>query len=198
MTRKTGGRGVRHTLFLAALLLLIAGAVHADFKGAVGDYNNGNYAKALAEFEKLAADGDPLAMNNAGLMYNHGQGTAVDNAKAKVWYEKAAKLGNPAAMNNLGVMYEKGEGVSKDDKEAAKWYQKASVWGLRDALYNLGELYREGRGVARDPVEAYYFYTLAAVRGDQDANQLRQAIAKSMSADQMALAKNKLAKVGVR
>jgi TPR repeat protein len=183
---------------LAALFVLIAGVVHADFRGAVGDYNNGNYAKALAEFEKLAADGDPLAMNNAGLMYNHGQGTAVDNTKAKAWYEKAAKLGNPSAMNNLGVMYEKGEGIPKNEAEAAKWYQKASFWGLRDAMYNLGELYREGRGVSRDPVEAYYYYTLAAIRGDQDAAQLRQAIGKTLTPDQMAIAKKKLAKLGIK
>src|SRR5262245_23337140 len=118
MTRRAGGRGVCRMFLLAALLVFIAGAVHADFRGAVGDYNSGNYAKALAEFEKLAADGDPLAMNNVGLMYNHGQGTGVDNAKAKQWYERSAKLGNPSAMNNLGVMYEKGEGVPKNEAEA--------------------------------------------------------------------------------
>jgi hypothetical protein len=198
MTQKTGGRVVGRVLLAAAFALLLVGVVRADFGGAVTAYNKGNYAKALAEFEKLAADGDPLAMNNLGMMYNHGQGTAVDNAKAKVWYEKAAKLGNPDAMNNLGVMYELGQGVPKDEKQAASWYEKASFWGVANAQYNLAELYREGRGVDKDPVQAFYLYTLAAVRGDKEAAQIREALAKSMTADQLALAKKKLAKVGVK
>jgi TPR repeat protein len=187
-------------MFLLPLVvaMFLAGSVNADFGSAMAFYNKGDYVAALAEFNKLAAAGDPAAMNNLGMMYANGQGAKQDYATARGWYEKSAKLGNPDAMNNLGVMYELGQGTATDFTQARQWYEKASKWGLATAQYNLAELYANGTGVDKDPVEAYVWYTLAAVRGDQDAGKKRDEIAKGMNANQVALAKQKLAKLGIK
>jgi len=52
-----------------------------------------DYAKAMAWFEKAAAQGDVVALTNVGDMYARGEGIPKDEAQAIHWYSKAVKAG---------------------------------------------------------------------------------------------------------
>lgn len=175
------------------LLLGMNAPAGAGFDDAVAAYKRGDYAAAAAEFERLAAAGDPFAMNNLGLMYGRGQGVPQDFAAARAWYVKAVDRGHAGAMNNLGVMYERGQGAVKDYATAAEWYRRAAAMGDGNAQFNLAALYEKGQGVGQDLVQAYMWYGLAVARGVADAAKARDKLKTVMTDDQLALAENKLA-----
>ncbi len=50
--------------------------------------------KAFEWYSKAAAQGDPSAQFNLGLMYLNGQGVQKDDIKAFEWYSKAAAQGH--------------------------------------------------------------------------------------------------------
>ena len=114
-----------------------------------------DFAEARRLYDKAAAAGYRMAMNNIGAMYEDGhQGQPHDHAEAVKWYTKAADAGEPVAMMNLGYMYEAGRGVKKNCAEAVRLYQSASKAGLSWAMSNLGLLYYNGKCVERDYAEA--------------------------------------------
>lgn len=100
-----------------------------------------------------------------------------------------AEQGSAAAQQELGVMYRKGEGVRQDYAKAAKWFRKAAEQGLAEAQNNLGGLYATGLGVKQDNVEAYKWFSLAASRKLAAGGENRDRIAKNMTPDQIAKAK---------
>lgn len=57
--------------------------------------------KAFIFFERAALRNDPLAQNNVGWMYEHGEGTQKDIDKAKYWYQIALDNGYELANQNL-------------------------------------------------------------------------------------------------
>ena len=105
----------------------------------------GDYNTALSEFRPLAEQGNALAQNQLGLMYEKGliyPGYGFfthepDYEQAASWYRRAARKGLATAQYNLGRMYAEGHGVAHDYGEAAWWYLKAAVQGLPAAQYNL-------------------------------------------------------------
>ena len=62
-----------------------------------------DYAKAMAWFDKAAAQGNSDAENQLGWMYQFGQGVQPDDAKAVTWYRMSAGLGNRRAARNLDL-----------------------------------------------------------------------------------------------
>jgi TPR repeat protein len=76
---------------------------------------------------KAAAQSNPGAENNLGVMYELGEGVAVDNQAAIKWYRRAAEHGNADGEYNLGEMYDKGKSVAVDHDAAVKWYKKAEA-----------------------------------------------------------------------
>ncbi|MCH4243162.1 tetratricopeptide repeat protein [Acinetobacter gerneri] len=65
---------------------------------------NRDFNKAFIYFERAALRNDPLAQNNLGWMYEHGEGTEKDINKAKYWYQLAAAQGHIKAINNLKLL----------------------------------------------------------------------------------------------
>ncbi len=59
----------------------------------VAAYERGDYATALRESRPLAEQGNAIAQNNLGLMYDQGRGVPQDDARAVKWYSKAAEQG---------------------------------------------------------------------------------------------------------
>ena len=72
---------------LVCCLGLIASASYADFTDGIRAYEAGDYGTAMAAWLPLAEEGDPSAMYNVALMYDHGLGVAVDKARAIRWYQ---------------------------------------------------------------------------------------------------------------
>ncbi|HCC55885.1 MAG TPA: hypothetical protein DEQ47_01230, partial [Solibacterales bacterium] len=96
---------------LSLVLGFVYGAFAADFEAGKVAYETGDYAKALQEWEPLAAQGAPHAQYNVALMYAKGLGVPVDLHKAAELYEKAAAQGIVPAQYNIALMYQAGEGV---------------------------------------------------------------------------------------
>ena len=97
---------------LAALFLATAAPAGADDKDqlqqAITAYQSGDYNQAFKLFQLLAQQGDALAQNNLGVMYENGQGVAQNHQQAFTWFQRAANQGDDDAQYNLGVMYYQG------------------------------------------------------------------------------------------
>ena len=77
-----------------ALALSLATASAGDFEDGAQAYMARDYGKALASWQKAAAQGNVSAQTTLGIMYEKGQGAAVDYKQATFWYRKAAERGN--------------------------------------------------------------------------------------------------------
>ncbi|BCB27285.1 hypothetical protein SKTS_21710 [Sulfurimicrobium lacus] len=111
-----------------------------------------------------------------------------DYVKAATVFQTLATEGNAQAQYNLGLMTEKGRGVPRDYVGAVSLYQLAAAQGKAEAQRNLGIMYRDGLGVPKDPVRAYMWLNLGAAESAANAADYRDAIAKTMKPEQIALA----------
>jgi hypothetical protein len=124
------------------------------------------FAKALPLLQKAADAGNPIAMNNLGVLYQSGEGVVQDYGRAAEWYLKAADAGNYDAMANLGCLYRDGKSVAQDYGKAREWFQKAADAGNSLAMNSLGVLYLNGNGVAQDYGKAREWFQKAADAGN--------------------------------
>lgn len=124
------------------------------------------WADARRLYDKAAAAGYAMAMNNIGGIHEGGEGVPINYAEAARWYGKAAAAGEPVAMTNLGWLYEKGLGVAKDTAQARRLYEQATVLGEPDGMNNLALLYMHGTGVSRDYAEARRLFEQCVALGD--------------------------------
>ena len=69
-----------------------------------------------------------------------------------------------------------------------KWSRLAAAQGDAYAQYNLGFMYERGQGIAQNYVRAHMFFLLSASNGYPDASKNRDAVAKRMTAAQIAQA----------
>lgn len=120
-------------------------------------------------YKQAAAQGDPRAQYNLGVLYSMGNGVPQDYAKARQLWEQAAIQGNELAQNSLGSLYYTGRGVPQDDAMARQWFEQAAAQGDAGAQFNLGRLYTDGRGVPQDDAKARGWYKQAAAQDHADA-----------------------------
>jgi tetratricopeptide (TPR) repeat protein len=125
-----------------------------------------DFAEARRLYDKAAAAGYAMAMNNIGAMYEGGDGVPRNYAEAVSWYGKAVALGEPIAMVDLGWLYEHAHGVAQDLSEARRLYETAAKAGVPAGMNNLGLLYLNGKGVARDTTEARRLFEQGIALGD--------------------------------
>ena len=144
---------MRIVVAAAVLLVALAAPAWADFDEGMAAYKRGDYATALREWRPLAEQGDAMAQNNLGTMYDEGKGTMDDE----------------------------GKGVPQDYAQAVKWYKKAAEQNHAKAQSNLGVMYGNGRGVLRDYVQAHMWFNLAATQGNKTALKNRDIVAKDMT-----------------
>ena len=152
-------------------------------------YNRSEFATARKTFEPLAEKGQALAEYILGLMYANGQGVPESYTEALKWLQKAAEQGEAKAQFSVGVIYFKGLGMPANQAEALKWYRRAADQGNAPAQYNLGAMYARGQTVGQDVVKAHMLYALAGDHGIRAADEAKDKLAKTMSADQIAEAK---------
>jgi hypothetical protein len=148
-----------------------------------------SYSKAAVWITRAAERGNPHAQSTLGYMYYRARGVARDYRAAALWSRRAAEQGIASAQSNLGLLYDKGEGVEQDYAEAARWYRKAAEQGFPEGQRNLGSMYEHGNGVPADPLLAYAWYGVASAGGDEPALKLRARVAKTLSQEQIARAR---------
>ena len=133
-----------------------------------------------------------------------GMGVAKNPAEAVKWASKAAQQGisqgqeslrglaeegYAPAQNELGLTYEKGWGSLKIDAEAVNWYRRCRRAEIRRRQFNLGRMYAAGKGTRQSDVEAYKWFALAAAQGNPDARKQMAEVAKRLTAEELAQAK---------
>lgn len=82
----------------------------------------GETGAALAIWLDRANRGSVDAAYNLAVIYQHGDGVALDYGKAMHWYKVAADRGDKASRIQVGLMYQIGQGVAADQEEAHRWY----------------------------------------------------------------------------
>ncbi len=104
----------------------VAPASSLTFADGAAAYKRADYQTALAAWKPLAEEGNVMAENGLGVLYEYGYGLAQDSKAAEQWLAKAAFQGSVQAGDNLGWMYEQGYGVKKDGVRAFMWYSLAA------------------------------------------------------------------------
>jgi TPR repeat protein len=156
---------MRQSLLAAAAILsgLISANAATDPLGEGAKfYQRADYKGALAQWQPLAAQGNPVAQNNLGVMYLDGKGVPQNMSEAVRYLSLAAASGSSLGQNNLGGLYREGKGVPRDYILAARWFTAAAGQGNGAAMYNLGLMYEMGQGMKAEPFHAYMWYALAA------------------------------------
>jgi TPR repeat protein len=132
---------MRRFLVMCALVLPLAAWAGRD--EAIEAYTTGDFAKALAEFQALADQGDSEGQYFLGLFYHNAFGVKRDQAEALKWFLKAAQQGDARSQYYAGIMYAAGQGVAKDLPMADMWLTLSaanSKSSYRDSLYTREEL----------------------------------------------------------
>ena len=101
-------------LLSALLFMSVAFNASAGFDDGLAAAKRGDFKTALSELKPLADQGDALAQDLLGVMYENGGGVAQDYGQAVAWYRKAADQGDADAQSNLGVMYANSRGVARN------------------------------------------------------------------------------------
>jgi uncharacterized protein len=130
---------------VTALLMLavVAGAaVAGPFEDAKEAYDRGDFPTAFRLFRSLADQGNAVAQQRVGLMYESGQSVRRDYAEAVKWYRRAADQGSASAQWLLASMYEVGSGVPQDYVQAYMWCNLSAAQGFQLAKYRRAELER--------------------------------------------------------
>jgi TPR repeat protein len=119
------------------------------------------YARSLPGLRTLAAEGDPEAMADLGLLYNTGLGIECKPESSVYWVTKAAEAGLPRAQYYTGFYYFHGVGVQEDLSRSAQWLEMSSIGGNANGQSLLGNMLYNGWGVPRDVEGAKQWFTLA-------------------------------------
>ena len=82
-------------------------------------------AEGIELLNKAAAQNQPDALNELGLLERNGVGAERNYEKALKLFTSAAELNHAAAQQNLAAMYEQGLGVEKNPAKALEWKKKA-------------------------------------------------------------------------
>jgi hypothetical protein len=132
-------RTVKHVAFALSVVLFMAGFASADVAAGRKAFDEGNYEKAMSEWQGAADKGDPEAEFGLGSLYEQGLGgLAQDYKRAGYWYSKAAEQGNTEALYRQALIWAAGDiSFPPDLIEAYKWAVLAAkskgVWATAGA-----------------------------------------------------------------
>ena len=173
---------------LAAGLLAVTPAARADVKQGVDAWNQGDYARAVAEWRPLALGGDTDAQFNMGQAYKLGRGVPVDLPVALEWFRKAAERGHEKASDNYGLLlYQQGR-----LQDAMPYLKTSAERGEPRAQYVYATVLFNGDLAPRDWVRSYALMLRASQAGIAQATssltQMDPYISEAQRRDAAALA----------
>lgn len=116
---------MKRCILIATVFSCLATPSHAGLTEGIAAATVGNYAQALAEFEPLAAAGDPAGQYYLAKLYLEGHAPTNDVKRGVELMMNAAKGSYPEAQAQLGLMYAMGLGVPVDNAAAYDWLTKA-------------------------------------------------------------------------
>ena len=96
-------------------------------------YKNNDYETAFEIWYKLAEEGDAIAQNSLGVLFQKGQGVEKNYSESYKWFKKSAEDGYTPAQVSLGYVYDQGMGLNRNKVKAFMWWKIASLHGDNDA-----------------------------------------------------------------
>ena len=173
-------------LALMAVILVIGLAACSSLKNlSEGPPPAAAPVKQMDEAEKLPQE----AMEyNTGLMYYKGRGVEQSFTEAAKWFRLSAQKGYAQALYTLGYMYSRGSGVPQSMAQAFKHFSLAAEQGYGPAQFAVGYMYAKGQSVKEDKLLAHMWLNLAAATGLEEAESLRDRIAKLMTEEELSKA----------
>src|SRR4051812_34598785 len=160
---------MRQSLLAAAAILsglISANAATDPLADGAKSYQRADYKGALAAWQPLAVQGNPVAQNNIGIMYLDGKGVPQNTSEAVRYLSLSAAAGSSLGQNNLGGLYRDGKGVPRDYNKAMQWFSASASQGNAAGMHNLGLMYEMGQGMKPEPFHAWMWYALAADQGN--------------------------------
>lgn len=116
-------------------------------------------------------------------------------------YREAATIWRPLALQNdgnaqsgLGLLYYKGLGIDQNLPEALRWFSLGANNGVVQSQMFLCIMTWQGHGIRRSPVWAYMWCDLVVTAGLMEAIQMRDEIEAEMTEQQIARARNLVAR----
>lgn len=119
--------------------------------------------------KKAAEQGDGIAQNNLGVMYENGVGIKKDADESLKWISKAAKNDIPEAQYTLAMELINGGRLKKDPATALNLLEKSANKGHSQAQLELGLSYLLGDGTKKDYKKAIYWQKKSAEQGNNVA-----------------------------
>ena len=96
-------------------------------------YKNKDYETAFEIWHKLAEEGDAIAQNSLGVLFQKGQGVKKNYSESYKWFKKSSEDGYTPAQVSLGYIYDQGMGLKQNKIKAFMWWKIASLHGDNDA-----------------------------------------------------------------
>jgi hypothetical protein len=127
-----------------------------------------NQTEGLKWAEAAARQGDPVAEQIMGALYNYGSIVSQDVAQAAFWYRKAAEHGNPVGQVQLAGMLQRGRGGQTNAAEALDWLRRAAAQQWPEGARLLARAYWEGNGTPRNYAASYWWFRKAVKHGAND------------------------------
>jgi hypothetical protein len=138
------------------------------------------------EVRQAAEGGDADAQFRLAEALLQVPGRSMEDTKSAVdWLQRSAENGNTEAMIVLGRLSRTGVGVLQNFGHASRWIETAAARGNPEGMLEMGRLYRDGVGVDKDLVLAYVWFNRASAARNLDAVREREAIARSLTSEQL-------------
>jgi len=158
-----------------------------------------DYAEAIIWYRKAAEatyssgvelDAGIKSAEKLAAIFSEDTGALRNDAEAVKWYARAADWGSVKSQRHLGYLY-----------KSASRFRQAAAQGDAASQFELGRMFTSGVGVIQDYTQAYLWLNLAAsteshiwdssggfaaLGGEAEAAKLRDAVARLMTADQIA------------
>lgn len=130
----------------------------------------GDDAKLFECYQRLAQQGDSIALRQLADCYLHGKGVVANDSQALKYYRESVQLGDPIALSSLHALYAKGMWNDPSDAMYLKWLHKvARNQQNSDAQFKLAVLYETGTNVGQSMAEALKWYRKATQNGHRAA-----------------------------
>ena len=144
-----------------------------------------DYDRALYYLTFEAAQGNPIAQYNLGLMYKNGVGVKKDLNEAIGWFIIASDNGHMLAKYALGLSYYHGNGFRKNYQKAMNLFLDASYLGHPASQINVGNMYYYGQSVGKNYPKAHMWWSIAKEKGIEAAFNNLIMIENVMSKNQL-------------
>lgn len=125
---------------------------NALFEEASKQLDAGNKRKAFCLFRKAAELGECSSMNNLGVCYEAGVGTAKNLKLALYWYKKAIRNGNLSSCINIATLYKSLNNLNR----AKFWLIKAVHSGDGESALELAKIYLTNQRIDQLDKARYY------------------------------------------